>query len=184
MKKKILFVILGAASIVLGIICIFNDQLPYILCGIGLILYACVEFFNWRERRKAGAAGVWALLGMLVTIAFGTAIIIGSKFGDFALRFVLILFSIWLIAEGGLEITGAVMYRKAMTSVDLGVQAPGALSSLVLGIIMAAVGVLGLIFPVFAETAVLILIVVELILSGVRLIWMARTAGDLEESET
>lgn len=182
LNKRILYLCIGVIAIVLGIICIFDRQLPVILCGVGLILYSAGEFLHWRERKKAGAAGVWALAGMFVAAAFGIFMLIGSALEDFALHFLLISLSVWLIAEGALEILGAVMYRKAMTSVDLGVQAPGSVSSMVLGTVMAVVGVLGLIFPAFAEYAVGIWIVAELIVSGVRMIWMARTAGVLEES--
>ena len=182
MNKKIIYLLIGAASIVLGILCIFDTKLPVILCGIGLFLYGAGNFLHWRERKKAGAAGGWALLGTLVPIAFGIFVLIGSQIGNFAVQVLLLCLSIWLIAEGVLEILGAVMYRKAMTTADLGVQAPGSADSMVLGVVMIAVGILGLIFPVFAEYAVGIWIVAELIVSGVRLIWMARTAGDLEES--
>ena len=182
MNKKIMYVLIGAVSILLGILCIFDSRLPVILSGIGLFLYGAGEFFHWRERRKAGAASVWALAGMLVSVAFGLFILIGNQLGSFAVHILLISLSILLIAEGALEILGAIMYRKAMTSVDLGVQAPGSAAAMVLGVIMAAVGVLGLIFPVFAGYAVSVWIVAELIVSGIRLIWHARTAGDLEES--
>ena len=183
MNRKVLYIIVGAAAVALGIVCIFDRRLPVVLSGIGLLLYGVSEFFHWRERRKAGAAGVWALAGMLAAFVFGAFILIGGPSGNVAARFLLLSLSIWLIAEGVLEILGAVMYRKAMTTADLGVQAPGSLASLILGMIMAAVGVLGLIFPVFAEYAVWIWIVAELILSGVRSIWRARTAGELEESD-
>ena len=180
--KRILYLLLGVAAIVFGILCIFNENLPMILAGIALILYGGGGFFHWRERRKAGAAGIWALFGMLLAVIFGIIILIGHHPGEHVARFVLIVLSIWLMAEGVLEFLGAVMYRKAMTTADLGVQAPGSLSSMVLGIVMIGAGILGLIFPVFAEVAAWIWIVLVLILSGVRLIWRSRSAGMLEES--
>ena len=182
MNKRILYICIGAVSILLGIICVFDTRLPVFLCGAGLLLYAAGELFHWRERSKAGAAGVWALAGMIVSAAFGGFILVGSRLEYFALHFLLLTLSIWLIAQGALEILGAVMYRRAMTTADLGVQAPGSVSSMVLGTVMAAVGVLGLIFPVFAEYAAGFWIVAELIVSGFRMFWMARTAGALEES--
>ena len=182
MKKKILYVFIGVAAILLGICCIFDQELPVILSGIGLFLYGVGEFLHWRERRKAGAASVWALAGMLVAIAFGLFILIGSRLGSFAIHILLISLSIWLLAQGVMEILGAVMYRKAMTTADLGVQAPGSAAAMVMGAVMITVGILGLIFPLFAGFTVRIWIVCELIVSGVRLIWMARTAGALEES--
>lgn len=70
MNKRILYLLLGVAAILLGIVCIFDRKLPVILCGIGLILYGAGGFFHWGERRKAGAAGIWVLIGMLVAIGF------------------------------------------------------------------------------------------------------------------
>ncbi len=180
MNKKILYVAIGAAAIVLGVVCLFDRKTAAILCGIGLILYGAGSFIHWRERKKAGAAGKWALITVIVSVAFGVFILIGSRFEAFAVRALLLSLSIWLIAEGGLEILGAVMYRKAMTTADLGVQAPGSVSSMVLGVIMAAAGVLGLVFPIVAGVLIWIWIVCELILSGVRILWSARSAGALE----
>ena len=181
MNKKILYICIGAVSIVLGILCIFNRELAIMLSGIGLILYGLGSFFHWKERRKAGAASIWALAGMLMAVGFGIFILIGNQLGDFAIRLLLISLSIWLIAQGVLEVLGAVMYRKAMTTADLGIQAPGSMASMVLGTIMILVGVFGLIFPIFAGFAVWIFIVSALIVSGFRMFWMARSAGALEE---
>lgn len=183
MNKKYLYILVGVISILLGIFCMLDKMLPAILCGIGLILYGVGGFVHWRERRKAGAAGVWVMAGMFLAIAFGIFILMGDQLGHFAARFLLISLSIWLIAEGVLEFLGAVMYRKAMTSADLGVQAPGSVSSMVLGTVMIAVGVAGIISPVFAAFTIRIWIIGELILSGIRLIWLARSAGVLEESD-
>ena len=183
MNKKILFIILGAAAIVLGICSAFDRRLAVILAGIGLFLYGVSGLFRWLERRKAGAAGGWALLGACVAIAFGIFILAGGKIGNSAARFILISLSIWLMAEGVLEFLGAIMYRKAMTTADLGVQAPGSAASMVLGVVMVAVGIFGLIFPLFAEYAAWIWIVAELIVTGIRLICLARSAGELAEAE-
>ena len=65
-NKKVLFTIIGVVCIVLGILCVFYSELPVFLCGVGLLLYGIAQFFHWRERKKAGAAGFWAFLGMLL----------------------------------------------------------------------------------------------------------------------
>ncbi len=182
MKKKILDIVIGIAAVFLGFCCLFYSEMAAILCGIGLILYGIGGIIHWRERKKAGAAGRWAMFTVIVSVAFGVFILIGSRLEAFALRALLISLSIWLIAEGVLEILGAVMYRKAMTTADLGVQAPGSVSSMVLGAVMAAAGILGVIFPVIVGYFVWIWIVCVLILSGIRIIWSARSAGVLEES--
>ena len=111
LNKKILYVVIGAVSIVLGIICIFNDEIMAVLCGVGLIIYGFGSIIRWRERKKAGAASTWPLTVGILSAAFGGFIIIGDQFGIFAARILLIILSIWLIAAAGLEILGAVMYR-------------------------------------------------------------------------
>ena len=180
MNKKPLYLITGAASIVLGILCGCDRKLAVLLCGIGLFIYGVGELLHWHERRKAGAASVWALAGAFLAIAFGILILAGNSIGQSAARFLLISLSIWLMAQGVLEALGAIMYRKAMTTEDLGVQAPGSGAAMVTGVIMVVLGILGLISPVFAGYSVWIWIVLELIVSGVRLILRARSTGILE----
>ena len=182
MKKKVLYLLLGIAAIILGILCIIRPELTALLCGIGLFIYGIGEIFHWRERRKAGAASIWALLGAVIPFAFGLLILLGTQTGEFAALFLLLCVSIWLMAQGVMEIIGAVMYRKAMTSVDLGVQAPGSIASFVLGIVMTACGVLGVISPAFAEITVWLWIVLELFITGVRLIRMYGSTGVLDEN--
>ena len=183
MNKRILYVIIGAAAIALGIFCFFDRRLAGILGGIGLFLYGVGGFVHWNERKKAGAASAWALITAVIAVAFGLFILIGSRLGYIAGNFLLFSLSIWLMAEGVMEVLGAIMYRKAMTTEDLGVQAPGSVANMVLGVFMVAFGVLGVIFPLFAAFAVWVWIVLELVISGVRLIWHARSAGVLEESD-
>ena len=179
MDKRILYIFSGIVLILLGILCVCDRKLAALLCGIGLLIYGLSEIPHWRERRKAGAADIWPLAGIAAAILFGLFILIGSRPGIFASRFLLISLSIWLIAEGILEILGAIMYRKAMTSADLGVQAPGSVTSMVLGAVMIPAGILGLIFPLFAAGALHAWIVAELIVSGARLISLSRSAGVL-----
>lgn len=181
MNKRILFIVIGAAAIVLGLCCLFDRKLSVLMCGIGLFIFGVGEIVHWRERKKAGAASIWVIIAAAMSIVFGIVILAGSREAGAAGHFLLISISIWLIAEGVFEVLGAVMYRKAMTTEDLGVQAPGSAASMVLGVLMVVFGVLGLVFPAFAEAAAGIWVAFELIISGIRLVWHARTAGYLEE---
>ena len=52
LRKKILYVFIGVISILLGILCLFDEELPVILSGIGLFLYGIGQLLHWRERRK------------------------------------------------------------------------------------------------------------------------------------
>lgn len=179
MNKRILYIITGIVLILLGILCAFDKNLAAILCGIGLIIYGIGKIPHWRERRKAGAASIWTLAGILAAVLSGLVILIGRSPGIFVSRFLLVILSVWLLAEGVLEILGAVMYQKAMTSTDLGVQAPGSLTAMFLGIVMIIVGILGLVFQLFAAYAFWAWSVAGLIVLGTRIISLARSAGVL-----
>ena len=177
MNRKILYLIMGIALIVFGILSIVDRRLPIVMTGIAAIIYGVGQLIHWRERTRIGAAGTWALLSTLFSIIFGVFIIAGNWFAVFMARYILISVSVWLIAEGVLQILGAIMYRKAMTTEDLGVQAPGSVSSMVCGGCRIAAGLLGIIFPAFAENMALLCVAGGLIIIGIRLVWMARHAG-------
>ncbi len=180
MNKKILYLIGGAVCIALGVLTIFYIDLALLLCCVALFVYGFSDLMRWHERRKTGTASLWTLLSGSLSIIFGLCILIGNNFLEFATSQLILFFSLWLIAAGVFEILGAVMYRKAMTSADLGVQAPGSVTSLIAGGIMILVGLLALFVPMFAIVTAHIWIVMGLILTGVHLIAMARSVGELE----
>ena len=152
MAKKVLYLLIGVLLITLAIFTILVDGLSGFLCGIGMFLYGLGELVQWFEHRKTGSATILNLIGSAFSITIGVVIFMGSTSGQaYALRRMVLTLAFFLVVSGILEITGAIIYRKAMTSVELGVQAPGSVVSIILGCIMIVLGVLGFIFPfVFA----------------------------------
>ncbi len=182
MNKKILYMIGGLISVILGILTFFHTDLALLLCSVVLLVYGISGLMKWFEGRNTGTASIWTLLGSSLSVVFGACILIGNNFTEFAATHLIIIFSIWLIIVGAFEVLGAIMYRKAMTSADLGVMAPGSTTSLVSGGIMIIVGLLALFIPMFAIITAHIWITIGLVFTGVRLIMMARSAGELEEN--
>ena len=183
MNKKILYLIGGVAVIVLGVLSLFDRNLTMLLCGIMFVVYGAGDLLRWIEGRKTGTSSFWMLFGAAISFVFGACIFIGNTHViELSGVVVVVIFSLWLMASGVFEILGAIMYRKAMTSADLGVQAPGSVTSMVSGGIMIAVGLLSVIIPMFAMVTAHIWISVGLIIAGVRLIAEARTSGELEGS--
>jgi uncharacterized membrane protein HdeD (DUF308 family) len=183
MGKKVLYLILGAALIAMAVLSLTVDGAAYLFCGIGLLLFGAGKMVNWGMRRKSGTASLWELILGIIAFSGGVLMLFGNQIGDFALINLLIILSIYLMVIGVFEILGAIMYRKAMTTADLGVQAPGSVSSMVIGVIMIVVGVLGIIFPIFASVVVGLMMVGGMLVMGIKLIWMARSAGVLEASD-
>ncbi len=180
MNKKLLYMFGGVVSIILGILTIFYEELALFLCSAVLLVYGISGMMKWLEGRKSGTSSLWTFLGAALSIIFSICILIGNNTMEFAAAQLVLLFSLWLIVIGGFEVLGAIMYRKAMTSADLGVQAPGSLTSLISGGIMIIIGILALFIPMFAILTAHIWITMGLILTGIRLFMMARSAGELE----
>ena len=183
LNKKTVYLLMGSGMIILGVFSFLYSEFTALLCGFAAIAYGAGELMQWRERRRIGATGIWSKLSILTSIAFGAFVIAGHWFALFAIRFALICVALWLTAEGILQIIGAVMYRKAMTTADLGVQAPGSISSMVCGIIMIVIGLIAVIFPVFAEYTAWLCVSAGLIIAGIRVFWMARHAGEFEKKD-
>ncbi len=182
MNKKILYMAGGIGCIILGILTFFYPDLSLLLCGVVLIVYGITALMRWSDGRKSGTSSFWTLLAAALSLIFGICIFLSNSSLLFATTNVILLFFLWLIAAGAFEILGAIMYRKAMTSAELGVQAPGSKSSLIAGGIMIVVGLLAILVPMFAVVAAYFWVVAGLVLTGVRMIMMARSAGELEEN--
>ena len=182
MGKKILYLVAGVVVITLGVLTIFDLDLVLLSCGIMLFVYGFSYLMQWIAGRRSGTSSLWTLFCAALSFILGCGIFIGSVSSlTFSTAVITAIFALWLIAVGVFEILGAIMYRKAMTSADLGVYAPGSKTSIISGGIMILVGLLALLIPIFAMVTAHIWIVMGLILTGVRLITQARTAGELEE---
>ena len=178
-KRKLLLCVIGIVMIGLGILGLLDVEYMIWVSGIGVAFYGLGGLINYLERRKLGLAKGITLANSITAMSAGAAIIIGGQLGFFAARIIILILALWLIAAGILEIIGAVMFRRAMTSADLGVQAPGSIASLVLGIVMIVAGGVAILHPIFAIMTAGIVIAIALIVSGVRMIVSSVYSGVL-----
>ena len=174
--KRLLMLILGIAIIVFGIISFFIPEILYYVCGIVIMIYGLGQILTWSKRRKTGTASNWTLVGAIAAFGAGVLIIFSDVSGLFAARIIFLILFIWLAVEGVFDIIGAVIYRQAMTTEDLGVQAPGSMADMIFGGIMVAVGVFGILSPAFSFIAVGLVVLINIIAMGGRLIAGAFTS--------
>ena len=169
--------------IILGVCSLLKEEYMILISGIAIIGYGLGGLISYLERRKLGFAKGITLANSIVGMASGAAIILGGQLGFFAAGIVVLIMAGWLIACGILEIIGAVMFMKAMTSADLGVQAPGATASLILGIAMIVAGIVSILNPVFAIMTAGLVIAVGLIVAGIRMIVSSVYSGILLKTD-
>ena len=181
--KKILLFLGGAALIVIGIITLVDQDMITIASGLGLLIYGIGTFLTWSDHRKNGTANKWSFWIALAASIAGVAMFAGGLFEAIAVGIVMLIIGLWLICSGVLEIIGAIMYRKAMTTIELGVQAPGSVRDMVLGGAMIVLGLLVLFLPQFALIATGIIVAIAVIVVGVRLLAASFSVGAISRKE-
>lgn len=180
--KKILLFICGAGLIVLGIMVLLVQEIIIYFCGFALLIYGVGSIISWTANRKTGTSTKWSLAGAIVACCAGVAIFIGGSFEIVTMTLIMVILGIWMIVAGILDIIGAVIYRKAMTTVELGVQAPGSTLSIVFGGIMVGFGLLMIIMPLWALHFTAIIIAIAMIVSGIRTIVSSFSVGAISSS--
>ncbi|MBQ7506902.1 MAG: DUF308 domain-containing protein [Lachnospiraceae bacterium] len=168
--KKIVQLLLGLVLVVLGVLALVYPEMLLLLVSLCIMIYGAGTLITWLGRRKTGTGSGWSLAIALSSIGAGLGLLLGKTIGGIALQIVLIILAVWLMSAGVLEVIGAIMYRKAMTTADLGIQAPGSMQSLILGIAMVVAGLLCLLCPLLIVSLSELLLVIAMFVSGARLV--------------
>lgn len=180
---RILLMLTGILMVILGIGTFRSPDTVIWTVGAGVMLYGLGAILNWIEKSRVGFAQRTALASACMTVVVGIVILSGEYLGFLATGIMMIILSLWLIAVGVMEIVGAVIYRKAMTTADLGVQAPGSIVSMVLGAVFVLTGLFSLIEPLFAVFAAGIVTSIVLIVIGIRIVVSGIYSGILIRRE-
>lgn len=181
--KKFLLLIGGVGVILLGIIALLSEDMIILFCGLGMLVYGISTLITWSNHRKAGTASKLSFWIAIAAMIAGVAVMCGSAVGALPIAIVMVILGIWIIATGVFEIIGAVIYRKAMTTADLGVQAPGSIASMIFGGIAIFVGLITIFAPLFALYIAGVLIAIILIVVGVRMIINSFSVGAISKKE-
>ncbi len=180
--KKLLMLFCGVGLVILGIIALLAEKAIIYYCGLSLLIYGAASLIGWTSSRKTGTSNKWSLGGSIVACCAGAAIFIGGSFELVTVTLIMVILGIWMIVAGIFDIIGAVVYRRAMTTVELGVQAPGSVLSMIFGGIMIGVGLLMIIQPMWALYTSAIILAIAMIVSGIRTIVSSFSVGAISSS--
>lgn len=181
--KRILQFICGVAMVIFGVLVLLTDEMFILFCAMALIVYGIGTLLSWSAHRKTGTASKGSFWIAVVTCAAGVALLVGGSFFELTSWIVMLILGICFIASGVLEIIGAVIYRKAMTSVDLGIQAPGSIASMVMGGVMILIGLMMIFLPLLAMYLIGVILAIALIIAGVRTIIGSFSTGAVAREE-
>ena len=170
---KIAIVVIGVLLIVLGIVCMFGPwsgiTLLAWIAGVAMLVEGITSIISWNRLRKEGNTNGWFLLSAVISIVLGL-ILVGCNIGTVVVEmFLVIMAAIWLLAMGVLRIVSAVNLRRS-NQITNGAVGGKWLITMIVGIIMAIVGVIGVFSPWIMALAIGICLGVFLIVAGINVL--------------
>ena len=163
-------IILGVLLVVGGIYCMFAPVATYSalgwLIGLSMVVDGVGNIVTWSGRRRLGLASGWTLAGAIVSIALG-AFLLGSYALQFAVDvFIAYLIAVWLVISGLSRIIIAIGAR----GIEGKEGAKGWIGQVVLGVLIAILGVLCIYNPLSVVAGVGLMLGVSIVLVGAGLI--------------
>ena len=166
---RIVKVILGVLLAVGGIYCMFTPIATYSvlawLIGLAMIVEGVGGIITWIDRRNNGLANGWTLAGGIVSLLLGM-ILVGSYVLQFAMdAFIAYFIAIWLVVAGITRIVAAIAVRSSLGREA----ASGWIIQIVLGVLIAILGVMCIFNPLSVVAGVGMMLGISIVFVGIDL---------------
>ena len=167
---KVITIILGILLAVGGIYCMFAPVATYAalgaVIGVAMIVEGVGSIVTWNSLRKAGLASGWTLAGAIISLVLGI-VLLGSYAMQFAIDvFIAYFIAIWLVVAGITRVVSAIGMRNSLGKEG----ARGWIIQVVLGVLIAILGVLCVFNPLSIAAGVGLMLGVSIVLTGAALI--------------
>ncbi|MBO4375481.1 MAG: DUF308 domain-containing protein [Lachnospiraceae bacterium] len=174
--KKAFLIILGILVAIGGIFCIVRPGMTFLsliwFAGVMMFFYAIEALVTYSERKKMGLANTWSLISAILACICGFAIVISNYANILAAEISLYILFGWLIAAGLLSILAAFGIKKLPGDVEKAVEmiAGKWWIHVIIGILMIIAGIFGFVHPLISAMTIGLVVGVEIILSGIKMI--------------
>ena len=177
---KILGVVLGALMVAGGIYCMVTPGLTFLtigwVLGISMVADAIGNIATWFSRRKEGAADGLTLAIGIVSLLLGIALVASEGMQLAVDMMVAYMAAFWVLAVGVLRIARSLKLRRIHKELGTKIIAARWWAPLISGIVLAAIGVFGLVNPAVAAVAIGAVIGMTIVAAGANLITTACSA--------
>ena len=116
MVAKILGIVLGVITIILGLYCLFTPGMAYLslgyCVGFAMVMDSITEICFWWVAKSEGKADGWILAGAILSLVFGFFVLNSALLRLSIDIFIAYYVAIWLIIRGGIVIARAFQLRK------------------------------------------------------------------------
>lgn len=174
MVAKILGIVLGVITIILGLYCLFTPGMAYLslgyCVGFAMVMDSITEICFWWVAKSEGKADGWMLAGAILSLVFGFFVLNSALLRLSIDIFIAYYVAIWLIIRGGIVIARAFQLRKYhhdYNTIKVGKQW---YLPLVVGILMILFGLLCCFNPAIMASAIGIFIGLGIVSSGASLV--------------
>lgn len=171
--SRILGIVAGVFIIVTGIFCLATPIETYGMVGwliaFSLLFDGITKVIVWNDYRKVGVSDTWALVGGVLSIVFGVALLcsVGGRLA--ADIFIAYAIACWLVFAGIVRIARSITMRDIHKNIGTKIGSNWGLA-LIVGIAMTLLGVFCMIYPGIVMVAVGWQIGFALIVGGAGLI--------------
>lgn len=172
--SRVVGIVIGALTIVLGIYCLFTPVETYGVVSwfiaFAMIADGISKIMLWNDYRKLGESDTWALVGGILSIVLGI-VLASSLFARVAVDvFIAYFVSCWLLFAGCVRIGRSFKMRKIRRTIDSQVLGANWGLAFVAGVAMVVLGILCVFNPIIVVVALGWQIGIALIVGGVGLL--------------
>lgn len=120
---KMIRLVIGAALSVAGIYCIVSPSATVTvmawIVGIFMIVHAISKIGIWQERKSLGFAENYELIGAVISLLFGAALIISNFFQALIGTFIIYIFAAWIATLGVIRLLVASNLRRLQADISM-----------------------------------------------------------------
>ncbi len=120
---KMIRLVIGAALAIAGVYCILSPSTTIAvmawIVGIFMVVHALSKIGIWRERKALGFAENCELIGAVISLLFGAALLISNFFQTLVGTFIIYVFASWIATLGVIRLLVASNLRRLQADISV-----------------------------------------------------------------
>ena len=120
---KMIRLVIGAGLAVAGVYCILSPSTTIAvmawIVGLFMIVHAISKIGIWKERKALGFAENYELIGAIISLLFGAALIISNFFQALVGTFIIYIFAAWIATLGVIRLLVASNLRRLQADISV-----------------------------------------------------------------
>lgn len=168
--QKIIKLVIGATLACAGIYCIISPEVTVAafawIIGLFMVIHALSRIGVWRERKALGFAENYELIGAILSLVFGAALIASNFFQTFVSTVIIYILASWIAMTGIFRLLIASNLRRLEADTSVFINNYNA--QMIGGVVLILIAVLIFIRPMIITNMLGIFIGACLLLFGVQ----------------